>query len=155
MLHSNKRAARGGEQRVRAFHWRARPSQISNGRALKKHHPCSKGQRARGVCARARGRISWKHRPSVSTPARSRARPVVQSVRRWEMEVYVEPAVACAECGSGVRLLNNGTEFISTFRVSLWRASPALMEQLDVWPQQVLEWEIKRTCSQKSDTSFH
>lgn len=66
--------------------------------------------------ARARGRVSWKHRPSVSTTARSRARPAVQSALRWEMEVYVEPAVARAECGSGVRLLNNVAEFISTFR---------------------------------------
>lgn len=66
--------------------------------------------------ARARGRVSWKHRPSVSTTARSRARPAVQSALRWEMEVYVEPAVARAECGSGVRLLNNVAESISTFR---------------------------------------
>lgn len=29
--------------------------------------------------ARARGRVSWKHRPSVSTTARSRASPAVQS----------------------------------------------------------------------------
>lgn len=34
-----------------------------------------------------------------------------QSAQRWELEVYVEPAAARAECGSGVRLLNNAAEF--------------------------------------------
>lgn len=44
-------------------------------------------------------------------------RPIGAQMRG--MEVYVEPAVARAECGSGVRLVNNAAAFASTF----WRSS--------------------------------
>lgn len=76
----------------------------------------------RGVCARARGRVSWKHRPSVFTQARSRPSPAVQSARTWKEGGL---CWACAECGSGVRLINNVSEFISASKRSLWRSSPA------------------------------
>ncbi len=36
------------------------------------------------------------------------------------MEVYVEPAVARAECGSGVRLLNNVKQLISGGKKNMW-----------------------------------
>lgn len=79
--------------RLRAFRPRARATQISVGRERKKplmyYGTGSGGARN----ARARGSVSWKHRPGVFTRARPRADPVVQSARTWRMEVDVEPAL--------------------------------------------------------------
>lgn len=69
-----------------------------------------KANEEEGLVARARRRISWKHRVSAPTLARPRAALAVQSAHRREMGVYVAPAVAYAECGSGVSLLNNVSE---------------------------------------------
>lgn len=64
----------------------------------------------------------------LETQAQARSRPRAPelvgrpiSAQMRGMEVYVEPAVARAECGSGVRLVNNAAAFASTFwRSSLW-----------------------------------
>lgn len=60
--------------------------------------------------ARARGRVSWKHVPGASTPARPRAGPSVQSARGTrELEVCVEQNV-----GRGSDFFNNVAEFVAT-----------------------------------------
>lgn len=106
---------------MRAFHWRARPTQFKKkkiiyfeGRALKKllinYSMGARGTRGHvGESPGNTGRACPRRRVPERVP------PSNQELR-GEMEVYVEPAVARTECGSGVRLLNNVAEFISTFR---------------------------------------
>lgn len=73
----------------------ARIPAAGTARAQEAAYVLQRGVRGRAGCAgaRARGRVSWKHRPGVFTQARSRASPVVQSARTWGMEGDVEPAL--------------------------------------------------------------